>query len=61
MAILTYEDLAPGGRLEKYVSTYTYFNTDETNEAFLRVHNWDADDDAGGCSPGDGLCVGLFW
>jgi hypothetical protein len=50
---LVYQDLAIGGRLHRFVAEYTFFDSFETNEAFLAVVNWDDD------KTDDGLCVGL--
>lgn len=39
-AVLTYDDLRPGGRLADYVKDFTYFCDFETNDEFLDVLNY---------------------
>lgn len=46
--LLSYEDLAPGGRLADHVAAYTYFPNYKANEAFLRIVNWEDDNEGGG-------------
>jgi hypothetical protein len=50
---LLYDDLAIGERLHRYVAEYTFFDSFDTNEAFLAVLNRDDD------TTDDGLCVRL--
>jgi hypothetical protein len=50
---LVYDELAIGGCLHRFAAEYTFFDSFDTNEAFLAVLNWD---DA---TTDNGLCVGL--
>ena len=51
---LCYEDLAPGGKLAKYVEAFTFFDDYETNDAFLEFINYTE-----GRAKGDGMCERL--
>ena len=48
--VLSYDDLKPGGILEKYVNDFTYFPSMNANDAFLDLINFTEK-----CEPGNGL------
>ena len=52
--VLSYDDLKPGGILEKYVNDFTYFPSFNAHDAFLDLINFTEK-----CEPGNGLCENM--
>ena len=56
MSVLSYDDLKPGGILEKYVNDFTYFPSFNANDAFLDLINFTEK-----CEPSNGLCENMVF